>query len=380
MKVLYVNPNINHHKLPFFYELRTIYGHDNVIYATPKIEENWRCAMGFEKVESETWLLHITKYNFKEFERIFNDADIVLCSVRSYWRLMESRLKKGKLTFYFSERWFKEPIGKKRLLYPPIFNLVRIFRRLTKYDDFYILSQGITAAMDFFSCGIGRGKILSFGYFPPLEINRPDKCNIKLPKNKINILWAGRVITPKRVDLLAKAFAHIAKSNPNIHLTIIGDGPDLKKIERILSNRCTPGSYSHYGFMPNANIRDIMKQSDIYVLPSSGWEGWGAVINEAMAEECAIIGGDRVGAVTSIFDCQFGIKFKSGNLESLIQALEQLINNPELIETQKRKAVELINNLWSPKEAALRFVKVADAITNKQDFGIYSSGPFSIVS
>ena len=42
MKVLYINPNINHHKLPFYDALRNIYGQDNVIYATPLTHEENR--------------------------------------------------------------------------------------------------------------------------------------------------------------------------------------------------------------------------------------------------------------------------------------------------------------------------------------------------
>ena len=48
MKVLYINPNINHHKLPFYDALRNIYGQDNVIYATPLIHEENRIKMGFD--------------------------------------------------------------------------------------------------------------------------------------------------------------------------------------------------------------------------------------------------------------------------------------------------------------------------------------------
>ena len=105
MKVLYINPNINHHKLPFYDALRNIYGQDNVIYATPLIHEENRIKMGFDSYQQENWLYHIQPSNFTEFSNLFYEADIVLCSIRDYYRLMEKRLQSGKLTFYFSERW-----------------------------------------------------------------------------------------------------------------------------------------------------------------------------------------------------------------------------------------------------------------------------------
>ena len=63
MKVVYINPNINHHKLPFYDALRNIYGQDNVIYATPLIHEENRIKMGFDSYQQENWLYHIQPSN-----------------------------------------------------------------------------------------------------------------------------------------------------------------------------------------------------------------------------------------------------------------------------------------------------------------------------
>ncbi len=107
MKVLYVNPNINHHKLPFFHELQKIYGKTEVCYATPVREELWRSQMGFSaNISDSDNILYITKDNFKEFEEIFLNSEIVLCAIRDYWKMMRRRLIEDKITFYFSERWF----------------------------------------------------------------------------------------------------------------------------------------------------------------------------------------------------------------------------------------------------------------------------------
>ncbi len=379
MKILYVNPNINHHRLPFFQELQKIYGIDNVIYATPVLKEEWRTKMGFHSVSLHNSLLHINTETFHEFKDLFENSDVVLCCVRDYWKLMEQRLIRGKLTFYFSERWFKEPIGKLRLLYPPILNKVRIFKRLFAYDQFFFLAQGITAAEDFFSLGIANNKTFSFGYFPPMTDQLESESKIKLPSGKINILWCGRMMKLKNVDLLAKAFVVLSRKYNNIYLSIIGNGSQHHKVEKILSHGCAIDNYSMYDFLPNYEIRAIMRQADIYAFPSSGGEGWGAVINEAMAESCAIVAGDRIGSVKSIFNEKVGIKFKSGSLTSLISALDSLISNPMLIQSQKEECNQYIRSVWSPEEAASRFCNIVSAIFNKKDLKIYSEGPMSLI-
>lgn len=55
--------------------------------------------MGFDSYQQENWLYHIQPSNFTEFSNLFYEADIVLCSIRDYYRLMEKRLQSGKLTF-----------------------------------------------------------------------------------------------------------------------------------------------------------------------------------------------------------------------------------------------------------------------------------------
>ena len=378
MKILYVNPNINHHKLPFFNELQILLGNNNVCYATPQKNEQWRTEMGFvTKLKEQDKIFYINNENFQEFENLFFEYDVVLCAIRDYWDLIERRLKANKLTFYFSERWFKEPIGKLRLLHPKILKLVIKFRKINRYSKFYYLAQGDTAAEDFFSCGIGLGKTFRFGYFPPISVKSSvDTCI--LPKSKIKILWCGRMIPTKRVDLLANAFVRLSQKYNQIYLCLVGKGPCRNKVERILVNGCDSSQYSMIDYVPNNEVRSLMRESDIYVLPSSGWEGWGAVINEAMSESCAIIAGDKVGAAKSMFTDSVGITFNSENVKSLYNALEYLINNPEVIETQKKAGVQLVNNIWSPRVAAERFLSIVDQIKNQDPVNIFDSGPLSM--
>lgn len=380
MKVLYVNPNINHHKLPFFHELQKIYGKTEVCYATPVREELWRSQMGFSaNISDSDNILYITKDNFKEFEEIFLNSEIVLCAIRDYWKMMRRRLIEDKITFYFSERWFKEPIGRFRLIHPKILNLVFQFRRLSKYSKFFYLAQGKTAAIDFFRCNIAEERTFSFGYFPPSSIQTEARVDI-LPKDKINILWCGRMISTKRVDLLVRVFINLQKKYDNIHLCLVGNGPCLKKIKDLLYKGCESYKYTLIDYLPNNQVRSLMKAADIYVLPSTGWEGWGAVINEAMSESCAIVAGDRIGAVTSIFNSSTGLSFPSENEQGLYNALVNLIEDPKTLRQQQTGSEKLIKSLWSPKIAAERFQVIISRIKNNQDIGIYQEGPFSLIS
>lgn len=377
MKVLYVNQNINHHLFPFFEELQKIYGKTNVIYAVQNVSEEWRINMGFNKIEVDNAILPINN-NWNKFEALFYEADVVLCCVRDYWRLMEERLKKDKLTFYFSERWFKQGFGKFRLFSLHFLFLVLKFRRLSKYNQFYYLAQGLTAAKDLNSIGIGIGKTLNFGYFPPIE-SKKTECRIKLPTNKINILWCGRLISHKRVDLLAKAYIELAKKYGHIHLTIVGDGPIKTKILNMLGRGSCDNRFSIYNFLPNCEVRNLMSQADIYVLPSDGWEGWGVVLNEAMIEKCAVIAGSEIGGAQSMFDDFGGIIFKSESWKDLMNKIECLVTSIDILERQKHSVYQLVTEKWCAPIAAKRFNQIVECIFSGENVSIFKSGPLSLI-
>lgn len=119
-----------------------------------------------------------------------------------------------------------------------------------------------------------------------------------------------------------------------------------------------------------------MNCSDILVLPSNGSEGWGAVINEAMAEGCVVIATiESGGGKALISDMKNGILFNSGNYYQLSDKLTILINDSQLMLELKTRGKETLNNLWSPEIAADRFLKVCNAIIFKTSIPDYKFGP-----
>jgi len=355
MKLLYAGKNINHHQVPFVKSLMSILGKDKVKYSSIKMIEPERLKMGFELFEGD-WL--IDAINQKEiFEEWWDKADVVITNNREYYNLIERRLKKGQLVFFTSERWFKEPEGFLRLFHPHILSLVLKFRRLTKYPNFYYLPQGYFSYYDLARLGILKDKAFSFGYLTPNYIGRQKDSNY-IDKNKLNIIWAGSLIKLKRVDLLAEAFCHIHKQFPDTYLTIIGEGPEKDNILSILRNGDASQSYKIMDFVGNAELRSIMNASDIYVFPSSGAEGWGAVVNEAMKEGCAVILSNKVGSISMINDRHNGLIFQNGSVSSLCEALRLVCKDQQFLHMIQTNAVKTIENEWNPDIAAKRFIEL----------------------
>jgi glycosyltransferase involved in cell wall biosynthesis len=180
----------------------------------------------------------------------------------------------------------------------------------------------------------------------------------------------------KRVDTLVRAFALLLRQNSKACLTLIGDGPCREELKRLTRKLDITGSVDFYSSMPVDQVRDQMRNAHVYVLPSNAYEGWGAVLNEAMSEGCAVVASEGAGsAKTMLCPGENGLLFKPGDYQHLARLLVQL-NADESLRCGLAKAGQrTIRECWSPEVAAERFLAVCDALLLTRSVPNFSSGP-----
>lgn len=141
-----------------------------------------------------------------------------------------------------------------------------------------------------------------------------------LDSDRRRLLFCGRLVPVKGVDLLVDAFTRIAEVRPNWDVLIAGDGP----LRRELQARSSPEMakrISFLGFLQGAELTTAYHACDVLVLPSR-YEPWGLVVNEALASGLAIVASDVTGAAHELVkDRRSGRIFESGNVSSLATAL-----------------------------------------------------------
>ncbi len=127
-----------------------------------------------------------------------------------------------------------------------------------------------------------------------------------------------------------------------------------------------------------AKVRQYMRRADVYVLPSSGYEGWGTVVNEAMAEGCAVVVSDAAGSgSTLIRHGENGFLFKSGDVRALAKCLRSLADEPALGERLGATAHDDMVELWTPAVAAERFLTFSKACADGAPLPVFKTGPLS---
>jgi glycosyltransferase involved in cell wall biosynthesis len=122
----------------------------------------------------------------------------------------------------------------------------------------------------------------------PVGIDLERITDIAPAPRATDVLFAGRLIHEKRVDLLLKAMAIAKTEVPTISGMIIGDGPERGSLENLAAKLRLDQNVTFTGFVDQDGLTAQMKSSKVFVLPSVR-EGFGLVIVEANACRLPVI-------------------------------------------------------------------------------------------
>ena len=93
-------------------------------------------------------------------------------------------------------------------------------------------------------------------------------------------------------------------------------------------------------------VRELMRQHDLYVFPSNGLEGWGAVVSEALEEGMRVLASYECGAGAALLPRER--LFHSGDWRMLAQLIEK---------EMRGKLPPCSIGEWTAKAAATRLLK-----------------------
>lgn len=151
------------------------------------------------------------------------------------------------------------------------------------------------------------------------------------------IITVGRLAIEKGHLTLIKAFANLASND--WQLVIIGDGPEKSNL---LESAIRLGISSRVHFM--GHLKDFggyLSESEIFVLPSI-YEGFPNALLEAMSVPLACISSDCIAGPREIIQHEKnGLLVKPGDVTELQEAIERLIENPQMRATLANEAYKV---------------------------------------
>jgi glycosyltransferase involved in cell wall biosynthesis len=117
----------------------------------------------------------------------------------------------------------------------------------------------------------------------PNGIDFQEIMSINPEIEKSDVIYAGRLIKDKNVELLINAVNILKEKKPDIKCLIIGEGPEKKELIELSNKLGIQKNVIFKGFLDNTNcLFKYMKSSGVFVLPSRR-EGFGMVVIEANA-------------------------------------------------------------------------------------------------
>ena len=327
MKVALLTNIVSPHQLPLAEAIVRRIGAENYRYAYTESFHEERARMGWGDGSAPKWCMAAD--SCRDF---LLNADLVYSELRDF-DLFESRIAKGLKTCYVSERWFKPILlpfglmlpGWLKLLHPKYFCMARRLVKLFAYTGFKYLPQGPWAKTDMqFVCrcmgvDVPDDKYVPWGYFvEPSQLPHSQLLHSPTPNSPtIKVLWVGRMIGWKRVDTIVKAIRYLNEScNAHLTVTLVGNG-DKKVYLQKLAKGCADIMF--VDSVPIAEVRNLMRCHDIYVLASNGCEGWGAALNEALEEGMVTLGTCEAGASAAMLPKSH--QFCAGDWKALAKLL-----------------------------------------------------------
>lgn len=101
-----------------------------------------------------------------------------------------------------------------------------------------------------------------------------------------DLIYVGRLIDEKRVDLLIHAVVGLIGRFPDLRCVIVGDGPERAALRALAVELGVDGHIAFVGRVADERVPALMRASRVHVLPSAR-EGYGITVVEAQA--CGLV-------------------------------------------------------------------------------------------
>ncbi|CCH51611.1 putative glycosyltransferase MJ1607 [Fibrisoma limi BUZ 3] len=229
-------------------------------------------------------------FSWRIFRTVLNDpADYVIVG-GGYWipnavvAMLLARWRGRKVAF-FGERLAGRPSGwraiiKRLLLWPLRYACVRVF------------AIGQEAADTYTTFGVDLPKTV-VPYSVAIEPFIQEGQRPVASDGLVRLLSSGALIPRKGMDTLIRAVRALNEPHyATLRLQIVGEGPGRPALEQLIGD---DPRIELLGFADTNTLPTLFQQADAFVF-ASRYDGWGVVINEAIAAGLPIISSDAVGA------------------------------------------------------------------------------------
>jgi colanic acid/amylovoran biosynthesis glycosyltransferase len=153
----------------------------------------------------------------------------------------------------------------------------------------------------------------------PLFIEEPPPRNRRQPAHFVCV---GRLCVEKGQRFVLDAARRLIKSDQNVRISIIGDGPDRAHLEHVIQDAGLQNYVTILGWRSSAAIREMLAGATALVIASLA-EGLPIVAMEALACRCPVIATNIAAMGELIEPGRNGWLIPAGSVDDLVAAMHE---------------------------------------------------------
>lgn len=190
--------------------------------------------------------------------------------------------------------------------------------------------------------------------------SHPETANKKL------VTFLGRLTPKKGLDLLVRAFGHLARARGDVHLVMAG--PDDEgygsKVRGWLAEEQVLDQVTFPGMLVGSSKLELLYDTDVFVL-ASYFENFGVSVLEALGCRRPVVVSEEVYIWREIKEAEAGIVVpcRAGDLE---EAIVYLLDNPELARIMGERGRSLVESRFTWDAAAKQLEDLYFKVTGRE--------------
>jgi 1,2-diacylglycerol 3-alpha-glucosyltransferase len=160
-------------------------------------------------------------------------------------------------------------------------------------------SYGVTSRIEVVKTGVVPTVPL------PPDTRERVRTQLKIQPHDFVLLYVGRIAREKNLEMLLRAFRILLSRHSNIRLLLVGGGPALAEMRKLVRRLRVEDRVHFLGMLPRRDIDPIFAASDVFVFPSTT-ETQGIAICEAMSAGLPVVAVNAGGIPENISDGEDG--------------------------------------------------------------------------
>jgi glycosyltransferase involved in cell wall biosynthesis len=142
------------------------------------------------------------------------------------------------------------------------------------------------------------------------------------------IVSMGGLVKNKGHHVLIEAARLLSRQLPAIKLVICGEGPEYSALQKAIDRHRLSSKIVLVGFV--RQVRKMLRDADLFVLPSIHREGLSLAVLEAMEQGLPVVA-SRIGGIPEVVeDGVTGLHVPPNDAPALASAIKRLVDDPGL--------------------------------------------------